>query len=73
MNRKQRRDLSRKMKGRKPAMTDWTCPGCSAHYDIIFVQSSAEPYLFCHKGCEEFFDLTGENATAKVYPNGKPF
>lgn len=73
MNRQQRRQFAKKTKGTKPAMTDWTCPWCSAHYDIIFVQSKAEPYLFCHNGCEEYYDLANNNVTDKVFPNGKPF
>lgn len=73
MNRQQRREFAKRSKHAKPAMTDWTCPECKEHYEIIFVQSKAEPYLFCHNGCEEYFELTGENATKKVFPNGKPF
>ena len=77
MNRKQRRDVKYKrgltFRKAKKHVDDWTCPGCGHFYKLIFVQSSAQPYLFCHQGCEEFFDLDGNNVTAKAYPNGKPF
>ncbi len=69
MNRKMRRMLGMK----KPKMTDWTCPGCGTHYDVIYAQSSELPAYFCHLGCDEFFDKHGNNVTAKVYPNGKPW
>lgn len=69
MNRAMRRALGHK----KPKYVDWTCPECGAHYPEIYAQSIEQPFIFCHNGCEEFFDKDGKNVTNKVYPNGKPW
>lgn len=76
MNRKQRRMIkyNRGLRGKaKKHFDNWKCPGCGHLYKLIFVQSSKQPYIFCHEGCEEFFDENGNNATHLVYPDGKPF
>lgn len=76
MNRAQRRQFKHGkgiFKKAKPHVENWTCPNCDQFYDLLFVQSKAEPYLFCKDGCDEFFDLNGTNVTDVVYPNGKPF
>lgn len=75
MNRKQRRDVQYKrgLSRAKKHVDNWECPGCGHKYKLIFVQSSRQPYLFCFEGCEEFFNLKGENVTKRAYPAGKPF
>lgn len=73
MNRETKRKLMRGLKGKKKPIVNWECPNCGTHYPAIFVQSKDQPYLFCHVGCEEFFDLDGNNVTLKVYPGGKPW